>query len=141
MKNQKSIWCKLRISHDSSYLRTDPGFHLLHKKQLDFESLLPKNLQFDGISKRTHPTWCKITNLECNLDHKFQDVGMYSMTAKPAADSITVQRSYLFNTVLILNKDYSDLRNFYSQMETKDKESVVLKVAPQSASAATPASN
>jgi hypothetical protein len=72
---------------------------------------------------------------------KFQDVGMYSMTAKPAADSITVQRSYLFNTVLILNKDYSDLRNFYSQMETKDKESVVLKVAPQSASAATPASN
>jgi Domain of Unknown Function with PDB structure (DUF3857)/Transglutaminase-like superfamily len=72
---------------------------------------------------------------------KFQDIGLYSLTAAPAANSVTVRRSFLFNTVLIPIKDYGDLRSFYSQMETKDKESVVLKVAPQSASAAEPAGN
>jgi hypothetical protein len=87
------------------------------------------------------PATMSLEATPAELKVKFQDVGMYSLTAKPTADSVTVQRSYLFNTVLVSTKDYADLRSFYSQMEAKDKESVVLKIAPQSASVAAPASN
>ena len=71
----------------------------------------------------------------------FQDMGMYTLTAAPAANSVTVRRSYLFNSVLVALTDYGALRNFYTQMETKDKESVVLKVAPQSAAVVEPGGN
>jgi hypothetical protein len=71
----------------------------------------------------------------------FHDVGQYVFNSTTAGNSITVHRSYLFNTVLVMLKDYPELRKFYEQMETKDKESLVLKVAPQTASTAEPASN
>ena len=65
-----------------------------------------------------------------DLKAKFGDAGSYSFNSVTAADSITTRRTFLFNAVLVGLKDYPTLRDFYSQMENKDKESIVLKVAP-----------
>jgi len=54
----------------------------------------------------------------------------YVMKVTPAANSITVNRLYAFNNVLIPPAEYAGLRNFYSQFEAKDQESIVLKMAP-----------
>ncbi len=72
----------------------------------------------------------------------FQNLGSYTLSAKSATNSITVQRSMLFNTVIVPQKDYGDLRTFYSQLESKDKDNIVLKAeAAPAAAAAAPAGN
>jgi len=51
----------------------------------------------------------------------------YNITVTKEADSFTTRRDYVFGSVVILPADYAGLRTFYSQFESKDKESVVLK--------------
>jgi hypothetical protein len=65
---------------------------------------------------------------------KFQDLAQYTFSATKAPDSITTRRNAFTNFVVVPVKDYGALRAFYSQMETKDQDSVVLKVAAGSAS-------
>ncbi|MEO7028904.1 MAG: DUF3857 domain-containing protein [Acidobacteriaceae bacterium] len=72
---------------------------------------------------------------------KFHDAGLYSIVAATAPDSVTVRRSYLFNGVVVQVKDYGDLRTFYSQMETKDKDSIVLRVGAENKPGTVPAAN
>jgi hypothetical protein len=67
---------------------------------------------------------------------KFGDVAQYNFSTTSAPGSITVRRNSLSNFIIVPVKDYGDLRAFYSQIETKDQDSVVLKVAAESASAA-----
>jgi hypothetical protein len=70
----------------------------------------------------------------------FLKEGLYLMNVTPAANNITIRRTYVFNDILVPLEEYPDLRNFYSQFEAKDQESIVLKqTATASApSAATP---
>jgi len=55
--------------------------------------------------------------------------GAYDMTVTHDANSFTMKRNYIFNSIVVLPEEYSNLRNFYSQFESKDKESVVLMPA------------
>jgi hypothetical protein len=70
----------------------------------------------------------------------FQKLGQYSFNSETKDNSVTVRRTYVFNTVVVLQKEYDELRTFYSAMETKDKDSIVLKLASQTA-AVTPPGN
>lgn len=65
----------------------------------------------------------------------FQNLGQYNLGANPGPHSVTVQRTYLFNTVIVYQKEYDQLRTFYSQFEAKDKESIVLKAEAAPAAA------
>ncbi|HZL29127.1 MAG TPA: DUF3857 domain-containing protein [Acidobacteriaceae bacterium] len=58
------------------------------------------------------------------------NAAVYSLEATPAANNVTVRRSFLFGEILVLPKDYPQLRTYYSQFQAKDQESIVLKVAP-----------
>ena len=56
--------------------------------------------------------------------------GMYTMDVVSTPTSFTTRRTYAFNDIFILPAEYSQLRSFYSQFESNDQQSVVLKAAP-----------
>jgi hypothetical protein len=62
----------------------------------------------------------------------------YALTVESAPNSFTTRRTYAVGDVLVTVPEYPELRKFHTQFESKDQESVVLKVVPtQTASAST----
>ena len=61
---------------------------------------------------------------------------MYNLTVQLAPTYFVALRTYAIGDVIIPTKEYGDLRTFYSQLEAKDQEAVILKAAPATASAA-----
>jgi len=64
----------------------------------------------------------------------------YNLSSESAADSFTVRRTYVLGEILFYPPQYANFRSFYSKMENKDQESVVLTTAPVTAKA-TPTAN
>ncbi len=62
------------------------------------------------------------------------DTASYSRSTTAATTNVTTRRDFAFGAVLVPLKNYDGLRTFYSQMESKDGESVVLKMAANTAS-------
>ncbi len=88
---------------------------------------LPKNVSIEAI-----PDASKIP---------FNQEGLYALTVESTPTNVTVRRTFLLNDVVVLAKDYGDLRSFYSKFEAKDKDSMVLKTAPVQTSMTAPAGN
>ena len=60
---------------------------------------------------------------------------VFSTSSKVSGNSITFFRNVSMNRVLFLAKEYPDLRSFYSKLEAKDQEPLVLThAAPEKAS-------
>jgi hypothetical protein len=57
----------------------------------------------------------------------------YSFTVTSDATGFTARRDHAQGEVVVLPKDYDSLRKYYSQFESKDQESVVLKMVPAAA--------
>ena len=55
--------------------------------------------------------------------------------------SVTIRRNYTLAEILFAPTEYTDLRAFYNDFETKDQQSVVLTVAPVAAAKPTTATN
>jgi hypothetical protein len=53
--------------------------------------------------------------------------GAYGMIVETTPTSVTTHRQYAFNDLYVLPAEYPELRTFYSQFETNDQQSVVLK--------------
>ncbi len=66
------------------------------------------------------------------------NTGFYNIDVAQAPTSITTRRNFAFGAVLMMPNEYPDLRKFYSQFESKDQETIILKAAPTTAAAATP---
>jgi hypothetical protein len=49
------------------------------------------------------------------------------MTVESAPTSFTTRREYDFSDVVVLPSEYTQLRTFYSQFETNDQQSIILK--------------
>ncbi len=58
-------------------------------------------------------------------------VASYTINIAPGAGNITTRRDFSFGNIFVLSKDYPDVRSFYTQLEAKDQENLVLKVASQ----------
>jgi hypothetical protein len=71
----------------------------------------------------------------------FQNFAVYSMSTSSTPTSVTVQRNYSLGEIIYLAKEYPELRSFYSKMETKDQESVILTTAPVKAGKPVPVGN
>jgi hypothetical protein len=67
----------------------------------------------------------------------FEKFAAYSLSSESNSSSFTVRRNLTLGEIVYPPKDYPDLRAFYSKLETKDQESVVLTAAPPK----TPAGN
>jgi len=61
--------------------------------------------------------------------YEMAQTAVYNIAVTSAPNNFTTRRNFYFNGVVVAQKDYAALRTFYSQFETKDKESVVLKPA------------
>ena len=57
---------------------------------------------------------------------------MYDLTSTFGPTNFTTRRTFVIGDFLFMPTDYSALRDFYSQFEAKDQESVVLKMVPVS---------
>jgi hypothetical protein len=64
----------------------------------------------------------------------YQKTAMYTLQSETAQNAVTVRRSFLMGDIVFPKEEYPDLRAFYTKMETKDQEPVVLKIATQAAS-------
>ena len=75
--------------------------------------------------------------------YAFKTLGAYRMTIDSDATSSTTRRDYAFNVIYVLPEGYPQLRAFYSQLETNDQQSIVLKstIAPTTAASSTPTAN
>jgi len=103
------------------------------KRELAVYFEYPANIQ-DAIRIRL-PKNLVVEANPASSKFNFKESGVYSFNVTPEADNITVRRNFAFASVVVPTEKYQDLREFYSQFEAKDKDSVVLKVAPVEASA------
>ena len=55
---------------------------------------------------------------------------MYSLSVDSAPTSFTTRRTFVMGEYLFDAKEYPEVRTYYSEVQTKDKESVVLKLVP-----------
>jgi hypothetical protein len=70
---------------------------------------------------------------EAKYDLPKQEIYTYTVAGDPKG--FTSRRTHAQGELIVMPKDYDDLRKFYSQLESKDQESVVVKVAPVTAAA------
>ncbi|HSU19980.1 MAG TPA: DUF3857 domain-containing protein [Acidobacteriaceae bacterium] len=63
--------------------------------------------------------------------------GAYTMTTAQGATNYTTRRDFAFNDIYVLPKGYGELRSFYSQFESNDQQTIVLKTNPGVTSSAT----
>ncbi len=59
----------------------------------------------------------------------------YILSTESTPDSFTVRRNYILGEIIFQPAQYPAFRTFYSKMENKDHESVVLTTAPVTAKA------
>ncbi len=63
--------------------------------------------------------------------------GTYDMTVTSTPTSFTTRRNFVFNDIIVPPPLYPQLRSFYSQLESNDQQSVVLKADATGAKAGT----
>jgi hypothetical protein len=71
----------------------------------------------------------------------FPQRALYDITVDSTAANFTTRRLYVQGDIMYAPADYAELRTFYSQLESKDQESVVLKAAPAEAAGTTAAAS
>ncbi|MEO6909703.1 MAG: DUF3857 domain-containing protein [Edaphobacter sp.] len=99
----------------------------------------PSNNQ-DAV-RISFPTSFTVESMPSSNKIPFQQFAVYSLSATSTPTSVTVRRDYALGEFFFLVKDYPELRSFYSRMETKDQESIVLTTSSVAATKASTAAN
>jgi hypothetical protein len=86
------------------------------------------------------PETLKVESLPASDKTVFEKSAAYTITTESTQVSFTVRRNYVLGEIVYPPAQYASLRAFYSKMENKDQESVVLTAAPVTAKA-TPTGN
>jgi hypothetical protein len=75
--------------------------------------------------------------------YDFKKLAAYGMTVDSTATNFTTRRDYVFGDVYVMPADYPQLRTFYSQLETNDQQSIILKTTagPTTTASNTPSAN
>ena len=84
-------------------------------------------LMLDAI-RITFPPLFSIESLPAAAQETLPRSPIYSLKTESTPNTFTVRRTLVIGDILVLRKDYPQLRSFYGKFETKDQESVVLKV-------------
>jgi Domain of Unknown Function with PDB structure (DUF3857)/Transglutaminase-like superfamily len=100
---------------------------------------IPVYFQYPHVTQdavRIHfPQTLSVESLPASDKTAFEKSIAYTLSSESAADNFTVRRNYVLGEIIFLPPQYANLRTFYTKMETKDQESVVLTTAPVTASA------
>jgi hypothetical protein len=87
------------------------------------------------------PASLKVESMPTSDKVQLRNLALYEMTTESTPTSVTVRRNYTLGEIIFLPKEYSELRSFYSKMETEDQGTVVLTASPVAAAATTGAAN
>jgi hypothetical protein len=88
----------------------------------------------------TFPSTLTVESLPASDTSSFKKYALYTMKTESTPTTFTMHRDYALGEIVFRTEDYPDLRTFYSKMETKDQEAVVLTSAP-STNKSTPTGN
>jgi hypothetical protein len=75
------------------------------------------------------PATLKIESLPAAEKTMYQKAALYDLTTESTPTSFTVRRNYILGGIIFPQSEYASFRSFYSKMENKDQESVVLTTA------------
>jgi hypothetical protein len=91
---------------------------------------LPVSFSFPYMSQDavrvTFPANLSVESLPTREQTKFHNSIAYDMVKSSDSISVTARRTYLLGETLFKPNEYAELRSFYSKMEAKDQESIVL---------------
>jgi len=87
------------------------------------------------------PQALTIESLPANGNINFKTFVVFAVKTESTPASFTYRRDFALGEVLFLTKEYPELRSFYSKMEDKDQESVVLTTAKSAAPKSAPTGN
>ena len=71
----------------------------------------------------------KVESLPTAEKTMYQKAALYDLTTESTPTSFTVRRNYVLGAIVFPPSEYANFRTFYSKMENKDQESVVLATA------------
>jgi len=83
----------------------------------------------DAIRIKFPPTFT-VESLPTSDKVDFQKFAIYSLKSESTPNSFTIRRDYFLGEIYYKTAEYAELRNFYSRIENKDQETVVLTTAP-----------
>jgi Transglutaminase-like superfamily/Domain of Unknown Function with PDB structure (DUF3857) len=84
--------------------------------------------QLDAVRVK-FPASLAVESVPAGQDLPYQKTAMYSLKSETTATSVTVRRNFLLGDMFFPKEEFPQLRAFYTKLETKDQEPVVLKVA------------
>jgi Domain of Unknown Function with PDB structure (DUF3857)/Transglutaminase-like superfamily len=118
---------RLLITGDLFETNTKPAF--VHEKRETAIAFHYASSTRDAV-RINFPAGFEIESSPASSQIPFQKFAVYSLKTEPAPTSITIRRNLLVSEILYMQKEYPDLRTFYSKFETADQEPIVLKVTP-----------
>ncbi len=87
---------------------------------------------FQDAVRINFPATLNVESLPASDKIMLHNLAMYNLTTSSTPTSFTARRDYVLGEIIFMPAEYPELRSFYSKMETKDQESVVLTSAPVS---------
>lgn len=78
----------------------------------------------------TFPKSFAVESLPVSSKLNFSTFAAYTLTSEASSNNFTIRRNYVMGEVIYKAQEYPELRTFYSGMEAKDQQSVVLKAQP-----------
>ena len=75
------------------------------------------------------PSTFAIESMPATESAPFEKTAYYKLTTESAPGSVTIRRDFAMGNIIILPTEYKGLRDFYSKLEAKDQESIILKLA------------
>jgi hypothetical protein len=77
----------------------------------------------------TYPATLSVESLPASNQDSFEKAIAYALTTESTPGSFTIRRNYAIGDVIFTTQQYPSLRAFYSKIENKDQENVVLTTA------------
>jgi hypothetical protein len=121
---------RLLITGDLFETNTKPAF--VHEKRETAIAFHYPSTMRDAI-RISFPAGFQIESAPATNQIPFQKFAVYDLKTETTPTSITIRRNLLVSEILYRQKEYPDLRTFYSKFETADQEPVVLKATPTGA--------
>jgi hypothetical protein len=98
---------------------------------------IPVYFEYSRITQdaiRVHfPSTLSVESLPASDKTAYEKSIAYSLSSESNADSFTIRRNCALGDIVYNPPQYASFRTFYSKMESKDQETVVLTTAPAKA--------
>ena len=84
-----------------------------------------------------YPPTMKVESSPAAMQDKYASDSLYDFKVDQLANSATVRRNLARNSIIYPKEEYTALRAYYSKLQAKDQENLILQPAASGASAGT----